>query len=269
LTPRPIFDPREFGRMRLACFMSGSGTNLTKIIEYERKLRQKFGHSPFEVAVILTDNKGSKAPILAERFALPYICRDILDFYRERGHDTKRDLSLRTEYDTGTADSLEKHNAHAIALCGYMSILTYPLLKRFGDRIFNVHPADLSLRRENGTRKYIGVHAVLDAILGGEKLLYSTTHIVREKVDHGEILMRSAPVPVSLPHGMTLQELSRPENRAKIEELAQCHQDQLKEKGDWIIYPLTLKMVSEGRYGIDSDSNIYVDGKLMPFGYRL
>lgn len=268
MIPRLIFDPREYGRMRVACFLSGSGTNVTKIIEYQREL-QGSGHPPFEVVVIFTDHKVSKAPILAERFSLPYLCRDIVEFYRERGHATIRDLSLRPEYDAGTVDSLEKYGAHAIALGGYMSILTYPLLKRFGDRIFNVHPADLSLRRENGTRKYVGAHAVLDAILGGEKLLYSTTHIVREKVDHGEILMRSAPIPILLPQGTTLQDLGRPENREKIEEVARYHQEQLKEKGDWIIYPLTLRMVSEGRYGIDPDGNIYVDGKLMPFGYRL
>jgi len=219
--------------------------------------------------VIFTDNKGSKAPILSERFALPFVCRDILEFYRARGHDTKHDLSLRPEYDSETVDHLLKYRAHAIALCGYMSILTHPLLKGFGDRIFNVHPADLSLRRENGTRKYVGAHAVLDAILGGEKLLYSTTHIVREEVDQGEILMRSMPIPVSCPQGMTPQELAKPENREKAEEMARFHQEQLKEKGDWIIYPLTLRMVSEGRFGIDPSGNIYVDGKLMPFGYRL
>jgi len=269
MTPRLIFDPSEFGRMRVACFMSGSGTNVTKIIEYEHELRNKFGNCPFETVVIFTDNEGSKAQILSERFGLPCVCRDILEFYKARGHDTKHDLSLRPEYDTETVGFLVKYRAHAIALCGYMSILTHPLLKGFGDRIFNVHPADLSLRRENGTRKYVGAHAVLDAILGGEKLLYSTTHIVREEVDHGEILMRSMPIPVSYPRGMTPQELGKPENRAKLEEMARFHQEQLKEKGDWFIYPLTLRMISEGRYGIDPSGNIYVDGKLMPFGYRL
>jgi len=268
MIPRPIFDPSEYGRMRVACFMSGSGTNVAKIIEYQRELLGS-GNSPFEVVVLFTDHKDSKAPTLAERFSIPYICRDIMEFYRGRGHDTIRDLSLRPEFDSGTLDSLEKYDAHAIALGGYMSILTYPLLKRFGDRIFNVHPADLSIRREDGTRKYVGAHAVLNAILGGEKLLYSTTHIVREKVDHGEILMRSAPIPISLPHGMTLQDLGRPENWERLEELARGHQEQLKEKGDWIIYPLTIRMVSEGRYGMDPSGNIYVDGKLMPFGYRL
>lgn len=266
MTPRPIYDPREYGRMRVACFMSGSGTNVAKIIEYQRELS---GHSPFEVAVIFTDNKDSKAPILAERFSLPYVCRDIMEFYRERGHVTRRDLSLRPEYDAGTVDSLERYGTHAIALGGYMSIITYPLLKRYGDRVFNVHPADLSMRREDGTRKYVGARAVPDAILGGEKSLYSTTHIVRERVDHGEILMRSKPIPVIIPQGLTIEDLARPENRAKLEGLAQSHQEQLKEMGDWVIYPLTLRMVSEGRYGIDLEGNIYVDGKLTPLGFRL
>lgn len=269
MIPRPIFDPREFGKMRVVCMMSGSGTNVTKIVEYQRRLEEELGQSPFEVVAIFTDNKQSNAKALAERFSLPYVCSDIMEFYRERGHDNKKDLSLRPEYDRATVDYLEKYDLHAAALCGYMSIVTHPILDRFGDRIFNVHPADLSVRDESGKRKFVGTHAVRDAILAGSKWLYSSTHIVREEVDHGEILMRSKPVEVVLPLGISLQALASQENKSVLEEIVRAHQERLKEKGDWIIYPLTLRMVSEGRYAIDQKGNIYVDGQLMPFGYRL
>ncbi|MGQ9515251.1 MAG: phosphoribosylglycinamide formyltransferase [Thermoproteota archaeon] len=269
MIPRPIFDPREFRTMRIVCMMSGSGTNVIKIIEYQRKLKEELGRSPFEVVAIFSDNRHSNAQALAERFSLPCICRDIMEFYRERGHDTKRDLSLRPEYDKATVDSIEKYDPHAAALCGYMSIVTSPILKKFGDRIFNVHPADLSQTDSSGRRRFVGMNAVRDAILAGSKLLYSSTHIVREDVDHGEILMRSKPIEVSLPSGMSLKELSKPENKPILEEIVRSHQERLKEKGDWVIYPLTIRMVSEGRYSIDQKGNIYVDGQLMPFGYRL
>ncbi|MBO3803538.1 MAG: formyl transferase [Candidatus Brockarchaeota archaeon] len=269
MIPRPIFDPREFGKMRLVCMMSGSGTNVAKIVEYQRKLEEELGRSPFEVVAIFTDNKQSNAKALAERYSLPCVCRDIMEFYRERGHETKKDLSIRPEYDGATVDFLEKYQPHAVALCGYMSIVTRPILDRFGDRIFNVHPADLSLRDAAGRRRFVGTNAVRDAILAGAKQLYSSTHIVREEVDHGEILMRSRPVEVVLPFGMDLQALSRAENRPVLEEVVRVHQERLKEQGDWVIYPLTLRMVSEGRYALDRDGNVYVDGQLMPFGYRL
>jgi Glu-tRNA(Gln) amidotransferase subunit E-like FAD-binding protein len=81
--------------------------------------------------------------------------------------------------------------------------------------------------------------------------------------------MRSKPVEVVLPLGISLQALASQENKSVLEEIVRAHQERLKEKGDWIIYPLTLRMVSEGRYAIDQKGNIYVDGQLMPFGYRL
>ncbi|MDP6180443.1 MAG: hypothetical protein QGG48_11175, partial [Desulfatiglandales bacterium] len=52
----PIFDPQQKGRpMRLAAFMSGSGTNIIKLIEREKNLGAKNGLSPFEVIFIFSD----------------------------------------------------------------------------------------------------------------------------------------------------------------------------------------------------------------------
>ena len=81
-----------------------------------------------------------------------------------------------------------------------MSITTRPLLDRYDGKIINVHPADLTVTL-NGERRYIGVHTCRDAILAGEKEIRSTTHVVREKVDNGEILVVSKPVPIILPKG--------------------------------------------------------------------
>lgn len=40
-----LYSPKS-GRMRVAGFMSGKGTNLVKIIEHERKIEEKEGRSP-------------------------------------------------------------------------------------------------------------------------------------------------------------------------------------------------------------------------------
>jgi len=82
-----------------------------------------------------------------------------------------------------------------------MSITTEPLLERYSGRILNVHPADLSIM-EGDDRKYVGIHVVRDAILAGETELRASTHVGREKVDYGEILVISEPVPVELPEGV-------------------------------------------------------------------
>jgi len=267
----PIFDPGVGRRMRVACFMSGSGTNTRKIIE-----RSRGEDAHYEVALIFTDvrddrvdgsgEKRCRALDIAEEYGIPYECIDILDFYRSRGHRTKRDLSLRPLYDERVMRCIEPHGVDVIALAGYMSIITKPLLDRYRGRIVNVHPADLSVT-EGGRRKYVGLHAVRDAILAGERCLYSTTHVVREKVDYGEILMRSKPVPVILPEGVALEDLRR--DRALLERVARENQNRLKERGDWVIYPLTLQMIAEGRIALNGRGGVYIDGVLMPNGLRL
>ena len=53
-----LYNPAN-GLMRVAGFMSGSGTNLRKIIEYERALIREQAGSPYEVVVIFSDNPES------------------------------------------------------------------------------------------------------------------------------------------------------------------------------------------------------------------
>ncbi|MCD6479915.1 formyl transferase [Candidatus Bathyarchaeota archaeon] len=267
----PIFDPSVGRRMRVACFMSGSGTNTRKIIE--RSLEED---ARYEVVLIFTDvrddrldrsgEKRCRALDIAEEYGVPYECIDILDFYRSHGRKTKRDLTLRPIYDEEVARRIEPYNIDVIALAGYMSIITKPLLDRYPGRIVNVHPADLSIM-EGGRRKYVGLHAVRDAILAGERYLYSTTHVVREKVDYGEILVRSKPVPVILPEGVTLEDLKR--DKELLEKVVRENQNRLKRHGDWVIYPLTLQMIAEGRIALDGEGGVYIDGVLMPYGLRL
>lgn len=270
MEPEPIYAPEEGRRMRVACFMSGSGTNARKIIE--RSLRPD---SRYEVELVFTDvrddrlrrsgEKRCRAKEIAEEHGIAYECVDIRDFYRSRGV-RRTDLSLRPEFDRIVVERIEPHGIDVIALAGYMSINTEPLLERYGGRMLNVHPADLSIM-DGGDRKYVGMHAVRDAILGGEGELRASTHVVRERVDYGEVLLISEPVPVTLPEGLNLEALK--EDRELLGRVVDEHQDRLKERGDWVVYPLTIQMIAEGRFALDGIGNVYLDGEVAPNGLRL
>jgi folate-dependent phosphoribosylglycinamide formyltransferase PurN len=251
--------------------MSGSGTNVRRIIEASLK-----EGSPYRVALIFTDVRDDRfdeegrricrAREISEEFGIPYKCIDILDFYRSRGYGSKRVLAIRPEYDMAVLERVEPYDVDLIALGGYMSILTRPILERYDGRIVNVHPADLSIT-EDGRRKYTGLNAVRDAILSGERWLYSTTHIVRERVDYGEILVRSKPVEVRLPEGVSPEGLRR--DKELLRRVVRENQERLKERGDWVIYPLTLQLIAEGRFALDGRGGVYLDGVLLPHGLRL
>jgi len=256
----PLYTPKASGPMRVAGFMSGSGTNLLKILERQAALEQEPGGCPYRVAVIFTDNPASNASRIGGEYGVPVIVEDILAFYRARGHDSKKDLSLRPAFDRRVVERLAPYEADCVVLAGYMCVVTGPLLEAFPGRIVNVHPADLRVR-EAGRRKYTGDHAVRDAILAGETALHSSTHIVRQEVDGGEILQVSDPVPVDLPPGVALQDLTGAEGMRRLNEIADRHQERLKREGDWRVLPQTLERLSRGRYATDPAGRVYLDGR--------
>jgi phosphoribosylglycinamide formyltransferase-1 len=268
--PTPIYRPESGRLMRVACFMSGSGTNARKIID--RSLQHD---SSYRVELIYTDvkdealdregKKACKAFDIAKEYGIAYECVDIMDFYKSHGHSSKKDLSLRPAFDRQVVAAIERHRLDIITLAGYMSITTMPLLDRYEGKMINVHPADLSIMA-NGERKYVGIHTVRDAIIGGEREIRASTHVVREKVDNGEILIVSKPVAVKFPQGVTLEGLR--ENKELQKSVVEEYQDRLKKEGDWVIYPLTVQMIGEGRFALDQGI-VYLDRKMLSGGLRL
>lgn len=255
---RPIEKSEDF--LRVFAFMSGSGTNLIKIIEHQEELSVEYGRYIYKVVGILTDNTGSNAYNIGKEYNISVETNDISAFYKSKGLP-RRDLSVREEFDRISLDKIERYRADIIVLAGYMSILTPIILRKY--LTINVHPADLSIKDEYGRRKYTGAHAVRDAILSGEKSISSSTHIVEEQVDYGRLLLISQPLDILLP------ERFNPNNIESVRLAEQLNQNRLKENGDWIIFPLTLEYIALGYFEVDEESNLFFKGNPIPNGLRI
>jgi len=260
----PIFDPEGAGRpMRVAGFMSGSGTNILRLIERETLLKARDGVSPFEVVFIFTDRSDGSCygESIACDTGIPYVSYDIRTFHRlkalKRTVTTPEGFEARREFDQVAAALVKTFEVDVIALGGYMSYLTL-------DRCINVHPADLSILNAKRKRRYAGDNAVVDAIAAGESLLRSSTIWTDRGVDTGPLLMVSDPVKVRLPEPLD----SLVSDREKLLRVAEEHQNQLKEAGDWKIFPMTIEMIARGRFALDEQMRVYVDGQPAPKGYR-
>jgi folate-dependent phosphoribosylglycinamide formyltransferase PurN len=260
----PLFDAEKIGRpMRVAGFISGSGTNIVKLIEREKILKDREGSSPYEIVFIFSDR--SDGSCFGESIAcdtgIPYVSYDIRPFHRLRGLErtvaTPEGLAARHDYDKVAGAMLKAFDIDVIALGGYMSYLTL-------DRCINVHPADLSLLNSGGKRKYVGDRALVDAIAAGEAHLRSSTIWTDRGMDTGPLLMVSEPVKVELPE--PLETLIG--DKGKLLQVAEEHQQKLKEQGDWIIFPETVEMIARGRFALDEQRQVYVDGRPAPKGYR-
>lgn len=264
MTIRPIFDPSEKRRpMRVAAFMSGKGTNVKRLIEHQKRLESQEGIAPFEVVFIFSDR--SDGSCMGERIAyenaIPYFSYDIRVFYKMNrtrfGVDTPEGLQLRKEFDQVPLRLIRAFDVDIVALGGYMS---YTTIKG----CINVHPADLSIKRPDGKRRYTGKNAVRDAILSGERYLRSSTILTDEGIDTGPVLMVSKPVHVKLP--VSLNELKK--DKFTLDIVVREHQERLKKDGDWQIFPRTIELISRGKFALDGENRIYFDGIPVPDGYR-
>jgi len=265
MTLTPIFDPQQMGRvMRIAAFMSGSGTNVIRLLEREKELDQEPGGSPFKIIFIFSDRSDgvSAGEKIALDAGIPYFSYDIRKFYRMKGLKrsalTPEGMSARKEFDSIAFRLIRAFDIDIIALAGYMSYLTL-------NRCVNVHPGDLSILTPDGRRKYVGDHAVADAIANGETSLRASTIWTDEDVDTGPLLMVSNSLNVELP--FPLPDLLK--DRKAFKKVVDVHQKRLKEIGDWNIFPLTVEMIARGRFSLDENNSVYVDGRPVPKGYRL
>jgi folate-dependent phosphoribosylglycinamide formyltransferase PurN len=256
---KPLYDPAR-GPLRIVGLMSGSGTNLRRILEHQERLAEQEGRLVYEVVAVFSDAWDSKAVELGRDHDLPVVVRDLRGWLKKRGV-ARADLKGREEFDRATVAALKPFGAEVAAYAGYMSLATPPLIQAWLG--VNVHPADLSVTRPDGRRRWTGAHAVRDAAAAGEKFIRSSTHRIEQACDLGRLFMISAALPVQIPRGT---DLSDP---AALEQAARQNQDRLKEKGDWIIFPRTLEAIARGQFQQDPAGNFYFQGQPIPQGLRL
>lgn len=243
--------------------MSGSGTNLIKLLEFQAELEEK-GSSPFEVVFIFSDRSDGKSrgEAIALAAGIPYFSHDIRAFHARRGLKrsvaTAEGLATRREYDRVAGRLIKAFGVDVIALGGYMSFIT------LGGCV-NVHPADLSLENSDGSRRFVGDDAVLDAILAGRTELCSSTLWTDQGVDSGPLLMISKGLAVELP--APLKELRN--NPDRLRKVVDDHQERLKQVGDWVVFPRTINLIASGRLALDEKGLVYLDGQVQPGGIRL
>jgi phosphoribosylglycinamide formyltransferase-1 len=155
---------------RVAVLASGTGTNLQAILD------QLHGRGRIEVVAVGSDQPA--APAL-ERAAAAGI--ETATFELESYPD-------REVRDRAIADWLSARGVDLIVLAGYMQLLSREFVRRFANRIVNVHPALLP--------SFPGLDAIGQALEHGVRITGVTVHFVDEGVDTGPIvLQRAVPVP--------------------------------------------------------------------------
>lgn len=156
--------------LRLGVLISGRGSNLQSLID--SCVRDDF---PAEIAVVISNRPRAKGLARAKKAG---IATAVVNH---------NDYDDRDEFENAIDSALRKAEADLVCLAGFMRILNPPFVKRWKDRVINIHPSLLPA--------YKGLDTHERVIEDGARFTGCTVHFVRPETDSGPIIIQAV-VPV-------------------------------------------------------------------------
>lgn len=253
LKRRPIF-ARERLPMRVAVFATQGPGNLRAVLDVADARRDLV-----EVALVVSDRLSSPAAAVANERAISVIEADLAARIAKGG------ASREAITDAFHNEVLERIRtiercAGSIDLCvlAYRRIIRGALLEYFRDRMINQHPADLTVLDKEGRRRFAGISGLARSIHEGATTTCTSTILVNDGVDEGEILGQGPGVLV---------------DRSADEVDIQAHEQKQKRESDWPVLRVLMPLLAEARLAIGvhrSERNelrtVFLDGKPLPYG---
>lgn len=203
--------------VNIAVFCSGSGSNFQAIAESVNSGYIK----NTKIALMVTDEPGCVAAKRAKKLGIETFIVE------------KKNYKAREDFEKPIIDELEKRGIGLIALAGYMRILSASFVKRYKNKILNIHPALLP--------SFKGTEGIKDALDYGVKVTGPTVHFVDAKMDHGPIVIQGA---VEIKSDDTEKTLA-----LRVHEI------------EHRIYPKAIKLFVEGRLKVKGRRVITTDAR--------
>lgn len=149
---------------RIAIFVSGGGTDLQSIIDYEKSGQLKNG----KIELVISNRK--------KAYGLERARMAGIEAIYERNQEKIMEL-------------LEKKQISLVVLAGYLAILSEEFVKKYEYRIINIHPS--LIPSFCGAGMY-GLHVHEAVLARGTKVSGATVHFVNEVTDGGPIILQEA-----------------------------------------------------------------------------
>lgn len=193
--------------LRIGVLVSGGGTNLQAVLD-----AIKSGQiSNAEVAVVISNNQNAYALKRAEIDGIDAVCISPKDFSnRELFHDE-------------LLDRIDAYQLDLIVLAGFLVTIPERMIKKYRNRIINIHPSLIPAFCGSG---YYGLKVHEAALARGVKITGATVHYVDEGTDTGPIILQKA---VEVKEGDTPGRL----------------QKRVMEEAEWKILPQAIAMIAK------------------------
>lgn len=157
-------ESKNANRINLAIFASGQGSNFSAIVK-SLKNNKKLGS-----IVLVCDQPQAYVIRRAGRSRIKVILV------------SRQDFRTRNDFESAIISRLQAHRINLIALAGFMRILSPAFVKRFHQKIINIHPSLLPA--------FKGAQAIKDAFKHKASVTGVTVHFVDRQVDHGAVILQ-------------------------------------------------------------------------------
>lgn len=192
-------------KARIAALVSGGGTNLEALLN-----AQEAGALPHgEIVLVLSSNPEAYALERAKRRGVPAI-------------PLSRKQLGQEPFEAALMEALTQYRVDLVVLAGFLSILSLDFVRRWPDRIVNVHPSLIPAFCGKG---YYGLKVHEAALRRGVRVTGATVHLVNEIPDGGRILLQKA---VDILPGDTPETLQR----------------RVMEQAEWVLLPQAAEQLA-------------------------
>ena len=157
-------------KLRTAILISGRGSNMMALVEAARAAEY-----PAEIVCVVANTADAKGLEFAAANGIATMVIDHKAFPSREAFEKALDAYLRSM------------NVEAMALAGFMRVLTAGFIAGWDGRMINIHPSLLPA--------YKGLHTHERAIADGAKVHGCSVHLVTPELDGGPVLLQ-AEVPV-------------------------------------------------------------------------
>lgn len=198
--------------LRIAVCVSGGGTNLQAIIDGVHQ-----GSIPnVQIVRVISNNKNAYALERAKQAGIDAVCV------------SPRDFADREQFNEAFLQTVDACNPDLIVLAGFLVVIPPALIRKYENRIINIHPSLIPSFCGTG---YYGLKVHEAVLARGVKITGATVHFVDEGTDTGPIIMQK---PVEVRQGDTPEILQR----------------RVMEEAEWIILPKSLALIAEGKVDV-------------------
>jgi len=204
-------------KAKVAVFVSGGGTNLQALID-----AQQAGELPHaQLSIVISSRAGVFALERAAQAGIPGLAV------------VRKTFDSKEEFENEIIKILEKEEIDLIVLAGFLSVLSDSFVKKYPERIINIHPSLIPSFCGDG---FYGLKVHEEALKRGVKVTGATVHFVNEITDGGRIIMQKA---VDVLDGDTPEVL----------------QHRVMEQAEWILLPKAVEQVAKDLTSRKSSGN--------------